>query len=132
MRHWKIWLGSAAVVCVGAGILLSSLRTGPVAAAAPAGPFAMPVPVTSVIKKTIPVYLDYSARTESIREVSLQAKVAGYIQSQPAADGADVKEGDLLYKIDDRDYSRGARSGQGAGAAQCRGAQLRQVEFQPR
>ncbi len=64
----------------------------------------MPVPVTSVIKKTIPVYLEYSARTESIREVSLQAKVAGYIQSQPAADGADVKDGDLLYKIDDRDY----------------------------
>src|ERR1700742_4748497 len=105
MRHWKIWLGSAAVICVGAGIAYSSLRTGPVAAAAPAGPFAMPVPVTSVIRKTIPVYLDYSARTESIREVSLQAKVAGYIQSQPAADGADVKEGDLLYKIDDRDYS---------------------------
>jgi membrane fusion protein, multidrug efflux system len=105
MRHWKIWLGSAAVICVGAGIAYSSLRTGPVAAAAPAGPFAMPVPVTPVIKKTIAVYLDYSARTESIREVSLQAKVAGYIQSQPAADGADVKEGDLLYKIDDRDYS---------------------------
>jgi multidrug efflux system membrane fusion protein len=64
----------------------------------------MPVPVTSVIKKTIPVYLEYSARTESIREVSLQAKVAGYIQAQPASDGADVKEGELLYKIDDRDY----------------------------
>jgi multidrug efflux system membrane fusion protein len=104
MRHWKILLGSAAVVCVGAGIVFSSLRAGPVAAAAPSGPPAMPVPVTSVIKKTIPVYLEYSARTESIREVSLQAKVAGYIQSQSAADGADVKEGELLYKIDDRDY----------------------------
>jgi multidrug efflux system membrane fusion protein len=104
MRHSKILLGSAAVVCVGAGILFSSLRTGPVAAAAPSGPPAMPVPITSVIKKTIPVYLEYSARTESIREVSLQAKVAGYIQSQPAADGADVTEGELLYKIDDRDY----------------------------
>jgi multidrug efflux system membrane fusion protein len=104
MRHWKILLGSAAVICVGAGILVSSLRTTPVAAAAPSGPPAMPVPVTAVIKKTIPVYLDYSARTESIREVSLQAKVPGYIQSQPAADGADAKEGDLLYKIDDRDY----------------------------
>jgi multidrug efflux system membrane fusion protein len=44
----------------------------------------MPVPVISVVKRTIPVYLDYSARTESIREVSLQAKVAGYIQAQPA------------------------------------------------
>ena len=104
MRHWKILLGSAAVVCVGAVILVSSLRSGPVAAAAPSGPPAMPVPITSVIKKTIPVYLEYSARTESIREVSLQARVAGYIQSQPAADGADAKEGDLLYKIDERDY----------------------------
>jgi len=104
MRHWKILLGSAAVICVGAGILVSSLRTGPVAAAAPSGPPAMPVPVTAVTKKTIPVYLEYSARTESIREVSLQAKVAGYIQSQPIADGADVKEGELIYKIDERDY----------------------------
>lgn len=104
MRHWKILLGSAAVICVGAGILVSTLRTGPVAAAAPAGPPAMPVPVTAVTKKTIPVYLEYSARTESIREVSLQAKIAGYIQSQPIADGADVKEGELIYKIDERDY----------------------------
>jgi membrane fusion protein, multidrug efflux system len=104
MRHWKILLGSAAVICVGAGILVSTLRTGPVAAAAPSGPPAMPVPVTSVTKKTIPVYLEYSARTESIREVSLQAKIAGYIQSQPIADGADVKEGELIYKIDERDY----------------------------
>jgi membrane fusion protein, multidrug efflux system len=104
MRHWKILLGSAAVICVGAGILVSTLRTGPVAAAAPSGPPAMPVPVTAVTKKTIPVYLEYSARTESIREVSLQAKIAGYIQSQPIADGADVKEGELIYKIDERDY----------------------------
>src|ERR1700736_4305846 len=104
MRHWKILLSSAAVVCLGAGIFASSFRGGPVAAAAPSGPPAMPVPVASVIKKTIPVYLEYSARTESIREVSLQAKIAGYIQSQQATDGADVKQGDLLYKIDDRDY----------------------------
>src|ERR1700677_1626899 len=104
MRYWKILLSGAVVVCVGAGILVSSLRTGPVAAAAPWGPPAMPVPVTDVIRKTISVYLEYSARTESIREVSLQAKVAGYIQSQPTADGADVKADELLYKIDDRDY----------------------------
>jgi multidrug efflux system membrane fusion protein len=105
MRPWKILLGSAAVICVASAAFVYSNRGAPVAAATPpAGPPAMPVPVTAVIKKTIPVYLEYSARTESIREVSLQAKVAGYIQSQPAADGADVKEGDLLYKIDERDY----------------------------
>src|SRR3981081_2529771 len=104
MKARNLLLGGAAILCIGGAIFACSGRSGPVAAAAPSGPPAMPVPVTSVIKKTIPVYLEYSARTESIREVSLQAKVAGYIQSQPTADGADVKEGDLLYKIDDRDY----------------------------
>src|SRR5580698_2295817 len=105
MKDWKFLLSGAAIICVGAAVATYSLRSEPIAAAAPAsGPPAMPVPVISVIKRTIPVYLDYSARTESIREVSLQAKVGGYIQSQPAADGADVKADELLYKIDERDY----------------------------
>jgi multidrug efflux system membrane fusion protein len=104
MKAWKVLFGMAAVICIGATIASYSFRTGPVAAAAPAGPPAMPVPIAAVVKRTIPVYLEYSARTESIREVSLQAKVAGYIQSQPATDGADVKGGELLYKIDERDY----------------------------
>lgn len=71
---------------------------------AAAGHFAMPVPVTPVVKKSIPIYYEYSARTEAISSVTLQAKVAGYIQAQPAADGTDVKKGDLLYQIDPRDY----------------------------
>ena len=39
----------------------------------PVRPAAMPVPVTPVVRKTIPLYLDYSARTESIRNIALQA-----------------------------------------------------------
>lgn len=106
MRNWKILLGSAALLGVAAIAVFTLRHNGPASAsaAAPSGPPAMPVPVTTVERRTLPVYLDYAARTESIREVSLQAKVSGYIQSQPTADGADVKEGDLLYKIDDRDY----------------------------
>ncbi len=71
-------------------------------AAAPAM-MAMPVPVVSVVKKTLPIYLDYPGRIESIRSIALQARVSGYIDAQPAADGADVKSGDLLYQIDQRD-----------------------------
>ena len=106
MRNWKILLGSAALLSVVAIAVLTLRQNGPATASAAArpGPPAMPVPVTAVEQRTLPVYLDYAARTESIREVSLQAKVSGYIQSQPTADGADVKEGDLLYKIDGRDY----------------------------
>jgi multidrug efflux system membrane fusion protein len=107
-------LGSIAVVAaVAAGLYqtghlpLGLLLSNPVQAeaAAPAGaPPAMPVPVAAVLKRSLPIYLDYSARTESIAAISLQAKVSGYILSQPAADGTDVKQGDLLYKIDPRDF----------------------------
>lgn len=73
--------------------------------AAPAAkPFAMPVPVTHIIKKTVPVFLDYAARTESIRNITLQARVAGYVEEQHVPDGADVAIGKLLYTIDPRDY----------------------------
>jgi multidrug efflux system membrane fusion protein len=65
---------------------------------------AMPVPVTKIVKMTLPIYLEYSARIESIGNVSLQAKVSGYLLQQVAPDGADVKKGDLLYKIDPRDF----------------------------
>ena len=69
-----------------------------------AAPPAMPVPVVGVVQATIPVTLDYAARIESIRAISLQAKVAAYLQDQPAADGTDVKAGDLLYRLDPRDF----------------------------
>ena len=65
-------------------------------AAAPAM-MAMPVPVVPVVKKTLPIYLDYPGRIESIRSIALQARASGYIESQLSPDGADVKTGDLLY-----------------------------------
>jgi RND family efflux transporter MFP subunit len=74
-------------------------NAGPAAQAA-----AMPVPVASVVKETVPVYLDYIGTTEAIRTVTLQAQVTGYLASRGAPDGGDVKQGDLLYQIDPRDY----------------------------
>jgi membrane fusion protein, multidrug efflux system len=91
-------------IVVAAGAYIANMNANDAKAAAPsAGMMAMPVPIASIVKKTLPIYLDYPARVESIKNISLQARVSGYIESQPAADGADVKAGDLLYKIDPRD-----------------------------
>jgi len=113
MRRWP-WTIVAAGLALVAIALAAAVRGDPdrlssvfghTAAAAPqAAAQSMPVPVTSVVKRTIPIYLDYTARTDSISSITLQAKVSGYILSQDVADGADVKEGDLLYRIDPRDY----------------------------
>jgi multidrug efflux system membrane fusion protein len=104
MTKLKLALGAATILAAGAALFISTRggTNNAVAAAPPA--FAMPVPVADVVKKTLPIYLDYSARTESIRNVGLQAKISGYVQEQPVADGADVEKGTLLYKIDPRDY----------------------------
>jgi multidrug efflux system membrane fusion protein len=111
-RSFKITTAVAVLAVAGALVyartepgLLTAFLGGPAGAAtAPPAMPPMPVPVTAVIKKTIPVTLDYSARTESIRSIVLQPKVQGYILDQAVADGADVKQGDLLYRIDPRDF----------------------------
>jgi multidrug efflux system membrane fusion protein len=93
-------LGAAAI----AGVEFSGQHFGRAnASAPPAAAMAMPAPVAPVVKQTLPIYLDYPGRIESIRAISLQARVSGYVESQPAADGADVNSGDLLYQIDPRD-----------------------------
>jgi multidrug efflux system membrane fusion protein len=85
------------------GLHIAGDWAGGAKASAPPQQMAMPVPVAEVVKKTLPIYLDYPGRVESIRSIALQARVPGYIQSQPASDGADVKNSDLLYSIDPRD-----------------------------
>jgi multidrug efflux system membrane fusion protein len=101
-------IGAAAAAALAFG-LLGGLGHRPEARAADAPPAAaqnagIPVPVVAVVKRTVPVYLDYVGTTEAIRSVALQAKVTGYLAERGAPDGADVKQGDLLYRIDPRDY----------------------------
>jgi membrane fusion protein, multidrug efflux system len=65
---------------------------------------AVPVPVTPVAQQTVPLYLDYIGATDAIRQVTLEAQVTGYLQKSAVADGADVKAGALLYRIDPSTY----------------------------
>ena len=85
-------------------LLPDAPAAAPPAAAAAAPAFVMPVPVARVIKRTVPVVLDYSARTEAIRAIALQTKVSAFVVEQRVADGEDVKAGDLIYRLDPRDF----------------------------
>jgi RND family efflux transporter MFP subunit len=100
----NIGLGTGAVALVAIGVaLLASSNHGDAQAPA-ASPPPMPVPVAAVDQRTVPVYLDFVAATEAIRNITLEAKVTGYLAAQPVGDGADVTPGQLLYQIDPRDY----------------------------
>jgi multidrug efflux system membrane fusion protein len=109
MRRLKTGINGALIAIALAGAYLlarGELDVGGGAGAAPSAPAAqaMPVPVVGIVKKTVPIYLEYSARTEAIRDVVLQAKVSGYLKEQLVPDGSDVMAGDLLYRIDPSDF----------------------------
>jgi membrane fusion protein, multidrug efflux system len=84
-------------------VLLDSSSHGAARAPAAAMP-AMPVPVVPVAQRTVPVYLDFVGTTEAIRTITLQAQVTGYLDSQAIPDGADVRQGQLVYQLDPRNY----------------------------
>jgi multidrug efflux system membrane fusion protein len=116
MRISRLALGGAVALLV-AGVVAYAVQQGawhlgggpagaaPDPAAAGGGAaFAMPVPVTKVVRRTVPVHLEYAARAEAIRQITLQAKISGFLMEQAVPDGAEVAAGDLLYRIDPRDY----------------------------
>jgi RND family efflux transporter MFP subunit len=78
-------------------------------AAAPAGTTADP-PVARADVKTEPAarqladHADFTGRTEAAATVELRARVSGYLTRILFKDGAEVKQGDLLFEIDPRPY----------------------------
>jgi multidrug efflux pump subunit AcrA (membrane-fusion protein) len=100
----NLGLAACAVALVAAGFVLLGSSVDRAAPTPAANAPALPVPVVPVIRRTVPVYLDFVGTTEAIRSVSLQARVTGYLVEQGVPDGADVKSASLLYRIDPRPY----------------------------
>jgi membrane fusion protein, multidrug efflux system len=98
-------ISAMAAAAIGLVLLGAAGHEAPSAeATAQAAAMPVPVPVALVVRRTVPVYLDYIGTTEAVRTVTLQAQVTGYLAKRGASDGADVKQGELLYQIDPRDY----------------------------
>jgi RND family efflux transporter MFP subunit len=49
-------------------------------------------------------YQVFTARTQAVQSVDIKARVSGFLTKILFNDGADVKEGDILFQIDDRPY----------------------------
>src|SRR5213082_296536 len=69
-----------------------------------AQPAPRPASVAKVITKDVPLYLDEIGTCAAYETVQVQAQVSGQIIARHFQDGADVKQGDLLFTIDPRPY----------------------------
>ena len=69
------------------------------------GPPEAPVPevyVTSVATKDVPVYMELVGQAGGYQDVQIRARVEGYVQSVSFTEGALVRKGTTLYRIDPR------------------------------
>ena len=137
MRNWKIVDCGIGVVAGGAVACLlvrrSARLVGETAGAAtPARHVAMPVPVTrSSRRRCRSIWNIRRARKRSATSRCRRRSRATCSQ-QHVADGADVKEGDLLYTIDPRDYQAALDQAKAQVQRDDGGARLCALQSRPR
>jgi RND family efflux transporter MFP subunit len=79
------------------------LTTGCERASAPA-PASIEAAVSPPIERGIIDYLDFTGRTQARDAVQMRARIGGYLEKINFTDGTEVKEGQVLFEIDDRTY----------------------------
>jgi membrane fusion protein, multidrug efflux system len=95
-------LAALAALSAGAFYLRSSsAETKPAAAA----PQALPVPVAVIEEHEVTTWDEFSGRLEAVERVDVRSRVAGAVKSVHFTEGALVRSGDLLIRIDPDPYA---------------------------
>jgi len=121
----RVYIGGGLIALVILLLLLRFLTAPKKQAAAPP---PRPVAVAKVTTKDVPLYLDEIGNTAPAETVQIQAQVSGQIAAREFQDGADVKKGDVLFRIDERPYAAALASAQ-ADSALAHATLQRQTEL---
>jgi RND family efflux transporter MFP subunit len=73
-------------------------------ALAQGGPPAMPVTIAEPLAKRVTQWDEFAGRFEAIEQVEVRPRVSGFIDKVHFKDGQTVKDGDLLFTIDQRPF----------------------------
>lgn len=94
-------IGSALTIAMAATLAACSSVSGD---EVPASVARSPVTVATPILRDIPVVRRYPGHIEAVERVEVRPRVSGYIQSIEFREGDLVRKGDVLARIDPRDY----------------------------
>ena len=62
------------------------------------------VTVVTVTPQDVPVTWEYIAQVQSSRQVNIQARVSGFLDQRVYTEGAIVKQGDVLFQMDQKPF----------------------------
>lgn len=94
-------------------------------AQAPAAPPPPSVELTTVNAREVPLSYSYAGRISAFREVQVRAQVGGILMERAYTEGARVKAGDVLFRVDPKTYE--AEVARAAAQLQTAEAQLAQA-----
>jgi len=60
--------------------------------------------VTEVVRRDVPVYSEWVGTLDGFINAQIRAKVQGYLLAKPYQEGSLVKEGEVLFQLDPRQY----------------------------
>lgn len=99
----------AVLVAAGIGAYFSQDGRARESRKAPKGPPAVPVTVVRVAQETVPVRLHAIGNVEAFATVAVKARVDGQIVAVNFKEGAAVRKGEVLFRIDPRPYEAALR-----------------------
>lgn len=73
-------------------------------AQAPAAPPPPSVELTTLNAREVPLSYSYAGRVSAFREVQVRAQVGGILMERAYVEGARVKAGDVLFRVDPKTY----------------------------
>lgn len=105
-RRWPFVL-VALVVVLGVGLYVRMKTSAFKASAAPSssGERVIPVPVTTVAKRDLPIVVDGLGSVTAFNTVTVKPQVDGRLDTIAFKEGQTVKKGDLLAQIDARPFA---------------------------
>lgn len=122
-RRWALWgAGLGTAVSISAAAFHFDFTSGANATpAAAAAPVAVSVTVAAIEPRSVTTWQEFSGRLEAVNRVEVRSRVAGAILSVHFREGALVKAGDLLVKIDPAPYQAAVAQGEAlVGSAQAK------------
>ena len=134
-RRW--WLIGVVIALIAIAAIVTYLASGTGASGAAKGraPAAIPVSVVTVAQQSMPVRIAAIGNVEPFSTVSLKARVDGQILDVGFKEGEEVREGQVLFRIDPKPFEAALRQAEAmhqrdtAAAAQARAQEKRYLEL---
>lgn len=115
-------------LAISAAVALLAGCTEPSKPSAPVQPPAS-VETVAVANESLPMTVSLLGELKSSAVVALKSKVSGYVISKSIVDGQRVKQGDILFEIDDTDFALAVDKARAQGQVAKASLDLADTEF---